>query len=251
MQYDITGPVTINETKSLMVLLAVLILAGSGLWAAFHYHKFEGVPSTQISAAPAPIPSNRHMRSSRRRPVLTQPIDSSPNAVIRSVENPSYVLVKSRGVYVTIFVSTVNKAKSLRISRTYPRGGTDDLALAELWETARAVNHMIRDPAFADTYYNVTPEQFQQLAAIPLRLPRLTGAQQRKINDLFLAAEGKKGQELAKADKALQEAVGQMPIAPGELEAMADAAADVRALLRPDQLDLIDSAIDRFGMKPH
>ena len=122
--------------------------------------------------------------------------------MFRDPDDHSQILVKGGDTFVTISILSGENSVNYRINRTYPRGGSEDQALAELWETGRAVTRMVRDLAFADNYYNATQEQLDQLSGLTIRLPHLNGAQQKKITDLYKATGGKTGDDLAKADQA-------------------------------------------------
>jgi hypothetical protein len=116
--------------------------------------------------------------------------------------------------------------------------------------------------------YDVTAEQLAQLKALELKVPTLTQEQQNTIADLFTAAETARREAGAKpkpakpatsapasqpdlhkraadAEAALMKAAAKLTIPPAELDDLTENAADAREILRPDQLDLIDSDFDR------
>src|ERR1035437_4201024 len=115
MRYDTTGPVTIKEWKSLLVLLAIVGLVAGGWWLVTRNHKADAA-ATQTVTVP-PLSSERPRGPGKRRPPFSRgsrPVDTSPagNAVVRIPDDPSLVLVKARGVWVSISPGIAGKSRT-------------------------------------------------------------------------------------------------------------------------------------------
>ena len=133
------------------------------------------------------------------------------------------------------------------------------------------VTRVLSDPRLA-ARYDFTAEQLEQLKLVNFQASDLSEADHQKITDLFLTAATARTQwrtKMAQREKnpslpdpekeklhftetelALKIAVGNLVITPGELNAYDAAVEAARALMRPDQLDLIDSGFDRPNASP-
>jgi hypothetical protein len=181
--------------------------------------------------------------------------------------------VKSGSVYLNIsLVVGKNNRRTVEVWRSYampePR--------PRMMSTVHFVERVVSDGSLAKRY-DVTAEQAEKLKELGVKLPTLTKEEQGAVTELFLAAEAARREMLAAAKKpaaaraattatgpataagtqpdpkkkaaeaeaALLAGAAKLAVPAGELDALAEAAAEAREILRPDQLDLIDSDFDR------
>jgi hypothetical protein len=165
-------------------------------------------------------------------------------------------------VYLNISLEPRRERRVVEVWRSYPMPEPRP----RTFSTAHFVQRVVNDPAVAKRY-DVTAEQMAQLKALEIKIPTLTKEEQAAVTELFLAAESARREMLAAAKKppaatgpgtqpdpkkkaeeaeaALLAAAGKLVIPAAELDALAEAAADAREILRSDQLDLVDSDFDR------
>ena len=221
-KYDTTGPVTLNETASLVCFLALLGMIATGAWLGLELQDLPNQHRILQPVAPSTLP------------VATAPAaPRGPDDLVEGVNRlaADSAIVKAGDTLVVITQSE----KSVWSSRTYPRDNPD---LSERWRFANIANNIARDQTFAERFdaANVA----EKLRGLNLRPPRLTPAQVNQLRDLYLAAQdAKTSEERVRADQALHDAVAAMPITAEEQQSFDSAVEAARALLSPHQLELI------------
>jgi hypothetical protein len=285
MSHDTTGPVKVNETKSLLLLILLVVLVGGGIGLALRLNKTPSAPATgqpaprkpAAPAAHAPPPGSRSAnatsgsrprRRTRRGGPVVRPPDPPGDFLRWPSDKPAdaqgVTSLRSGSVYLNISLIVRNNRRVVEVWRSYRLPE----AKPKTWSTAHFVEHVLNSPTLAQRY-DVTAEQLAELKALDLKVPTLTKEQQTTIADLFTAAETARREAAAKpakpskpatsspasqpdlkkraadAEAALMKAAAKLTIPPAELDEMTEDAADAREILRPDQLDLIDSDFDR------
>jgi hypothetical protein len=282
MSYDTTGPVKVNETKSLLLLILLVVLVAGGIAVALRLNKTPA-PTPAKTPAPQPVERSAAPATARPRPPAVTS-GSRPRGrfrpggpVVRPPDPPGDFLrwpndntadaqgvtaLRSGSVYLNISLIARGGRRVIDVWRSYrmpePKPRT--------WSTAYFVEHVLNNHSLAQRY-DVTPQQLEQLKALDLKIPSLTREQQETIAELFTAAETARREAGAKpkaakpatapssqpdphkraaeAQSALMKAAAKLTIPPAELDELVEDAADAREILRPDQLDLIDSGFDR------
>jgi hypothetical protein len=216
LTYDTTGPTTINERTSFVYFLILLSFIGTAAWLTLELHA--------LSSKPAPI-----LATAASQPA-TRPAGELVEGVNRISDDS--ILVKAGDTVISIYWNDT----TVWPSRTFSRDNPD---AAERWRFANIVNNIARDPQFAERYdaANVA----EKLRAINLRPPRLNPSEYSTIRTLFLAMQDAPAgsPDRIKAEQALYEAAASMPVPSDEQHAFDDAVAQARALLTPQQLELI------------
>jgi hypothetical protein len=220
-KYDTTGPVTVNETTSVIWFLALLATIGTGLWL--------GLELREIGDRAAA--SNTRMVDAVPAPTGTQPRQQGDLVEGVNRLNESTAVVKAGDTLVQI----VQNERTVWSSRLPPRDNPD---LSERWRFANIARSIGQDAGYAERFdaANVA----EKLRTLSLRPPHLTPTEVNALRDLYLAAQdAKTAGERAHADQALHDAVSAMPITADEEGSFDNAVDAARALLSPHQLELI------------
>jgi hypothetical protein len=231
MSYDTTGPVKVNETKSLLLLILLVVLVAGGIWTALKLNKPAPTPAPaqpQIVTPPAQPPARAASTptSTRRGPGagrLRVPPRNQPDGITRPRENVA--LVKAGSVYVTIL--THRPERPPVVSRTRPH-------------MFSAIQRIINDPKAAE-HYDAMPEQIAELKPLNLKVPPLSEAQQKTLTELFNAIQAAKPEDRPALEKNLVEAARKMTFSRDEQKAYDETIEKARDIFRTDQLDLIDN----------
>jgi hypothetical protein len=194
-------------------------------------------------------------RNPNRGPMVRPP-DPPGDFLKWPEENPAdtqgVTALKAGSVYLNISLQVRNGKRLVDVWRSYPLPEKGP----KTWSTVEFVEHVLSDAKLAQRY-DVTAEQWSELKEMGLKIPTLTPEQTAEITVLFSAAEAahrdalaRKGDAAAKAkaseaEAALLKAAGKMTISTKDLDDLTEDAARAREILRPDQLDLIDSDFDR------
>ena len=223
-RYDTTGPVTLNETTSLVGFLALLATVATATWL--------GLELREIANHPAPLPIPVAAAVTATAPAA-QPAPRRPDDLAEGINRlaDGTAIVKAGDTLVQI----VQSERSVWSSRMPPRDNPD---LAERWRFASIANSIARDPNFAERFdaANVAGK----LRTLYLRPPRLTPTQVNALRDLYLAAQdARTPDERTRADQTLHDAVAGMAITPEDQQSFDNAIDAARALLSPYQLELI------------
>lgn len=244
MSYDQSGPVTVNETKSLLVLVALLATIGGGTWLALRMNQPQPVqeptkpaavtptptptPVVKQPATPTPTPTTRVATSAPTQPA-TLPWWQRP--VVEGINRfgPNRTVIKIGSTQITISHS---RSTGVNVSRTVAR---DDVAHYENWQVATSVIRALNDADAADRL-GLTLDQIKQLRALDLKPLSLTAAQTKIYRDLFEQAATAQGEKLAAIDSALIETTKAIAGNKAEVEAFDEKIAQARKILTPEQI---------------
>ncbi|MCL2645885.1 MAG: hypothetical protein FWD61_02645 [Phycisphaerales bacterium] len=282
MPDDTTKAIRVNEKWTLLAMLAVVAIAGGAVWRLGYWDKL-AAPSTTLPTAATQkgggaVEAQDALRP-RRRDWTRRPMPEPPGDYIQwpdELENQGTTVIRVGNVHLNLSLSINGNRKIVDARWGYPRqepsrpGGAGGAGVG----AANMAMRVLADPKLA-ARYDFTAEQLEQLKKLKFTLPELAAEDKKKMTELFLAAARARTQwrtQVAKREKnpslpepekekmkfveaelLLKVAAGKLavpPHPPTEMDAADETEEQARKLLRPDQLDLIDSGFDRTDGSP-
>jgi|GEM_PF-3669390 len=245
MSYDQSGPVTVNETKSLLVLVALLATIGGGTWLALRMNQPRPVeePIKPVAVTPTPTPVVKQpatptptTRVATSAPTQPATLPWWQRTVVEGVNRfgPTRTIIKIGSTQISISQS---RTTGVNVSRTVSR---DDLAHYENWQVATSVIRALNDADAADRL-GLTLDQIKQLRALELKPLTLTAAQIKTYRDLFeqyaaAHTDVRANEKFAAIDSALIETTKAIAGNKAEIEAFDQKIAQARKILTPEQI---------------
>jgi len=257
MSDDTVSVVRVNERWGLLAMVAVVAVAGGVIWWLGYWKKLEA-PSTTLPAAATQKAAGGAAVAQDSRPrnrgVVRRPASEPQGDYVQwpdAMDNQGTTVIRVGNVYLHVSLRVgAENGKIVDVSWSDLRAGVG--------VASNLVMRVLADPRLA-ARYDFTAEQLEQLKQVKFTRSELPAEEHKKITKLFLDAAAARMQwrtqeqdktKFVETELALKVAVGKLTLPPVAANAVDDVEEEMRKLLRPDQLDLIDSGFDRAAPAP-
>jgi len=198
MKYDDTGPVTVNEKVSLLVMVALVVVVGMGVAGAVYLSQMKG-KEPAVPVVGGEVAKTEEVLRVNPEKVLPKEVAVAPPR--RASSEEGVTRLRSGTVIVR------QKEASARLTRS--SGGVGRVSIRdsrnsrEVLEFNEAVQKLVRGEEVGGQLLSLTAEQIGRIRVLDMEHNILTSGEHKKLLELYDERESAKGAALEAVDAQL------------------------------------------------